>query len=1207
MLLYFDAGQRLVPESDDVRRIRRKSTLGHHITTVFARDTLPEWMLRRLTRTFSSLSCICSRASRLTSAPVPIKGMSEKSWAPPAPDAVPAPPQGPIHDRHSLSNLNELLPKRLHLDWFVDWENRRIHGSVTHTFRVLKQNPTQAIFDTSYLAIDKVQVDGQPTEFELKERCDALGQPLVVELGNLEKDAEIQIQISYSTTDQCTALGWLAREQTHAKTHPFLYSQCQAIHARSLLPCFDAPGRKITYTAQVTSSIPVLMSALQDRQPKDLGNGTKQYFFKQPVSIPSYLLAIVGGDLEFRSLGPRTGVWAEPPDADAVQWEFEQDAERFLKEAEELVSPYSWTRYDSVVLPPSFPYGGMENANLTTLTPSLVCGDRSATDVLLHELCHSWSGNLTSCVNWDSFWLNEGWTVYLERLLLQKLYGEREGPAHRGFSYIIGARSLRSALQGFESKPRFQRLIPEYESGEDPDDAFSSIPYEKGSNFLLYLERIVGGLEVFEPYIKAYFRAFYDRAVSTDDWKSHLYAFYADNQSVIDRLNQVDWDAWLHGEGMKLPVSMEYDASLAKDAYKLAEEWNEAVQQASSRADVKRAFSQDDMRDWNANQKVVFLEQLQSNSEPLPKYAVQWLDEAYDLANNANDEIPVRFFELALAVKNSGYEQKAADWVKDKGRMKYCRAVFKALYKADPDLARKSFKENQSFYHPIAAAMIRKVRISMALYGAGTLVVWTDTNTHVVAIIGSTGTGKSQLGVDLAQLYDAEIISADSMQTYQGLDVITNKAPVEDMRGVPHHLLSFLTPQQEYDITQFVTDARHLCASMHQRNTLPILVGGTTYYLQHLLFPGRLVSKSCKDGSDSISKQSSVQEQLSPEQRAIWDAIHQDHDVDMDHITSESLWDLLHALDEASAARWHYRDRRKILRSLRILKQTGTRQSDWVHQQDASASQPEIPSFAKRRLVLWVWSERETLCKRLDQRITEMIKRGLLNEIQALRAIAKQHVQQEVDYTRGIYQAIGYKEFDAYLSLQESNGSQQDLQLVFHQAIQAMQVATRRYAKRQISWIRNQLLPAIYRAQNRGEEVYIYVLDATDPEQWDRCVRRPAESLTAAFLKQEPMPNPETIFAQATELLATHASEQGPIERNQMQVCEICTTDSKTPFLVRTSDMPKHLQSRTHRTAIKRQTRQAWIHGNKQHGEKIRRERAAKKQALLDQNASSEP
>ncbi|WFD44971.1 leukotriene-A4 hydrolase [Malassezia psittaci] len=1079
--------------------------------------------------------------------------MSEKSWAPPAPDAVPAPPQGPIHDRHSLSNLNELLPKRLHLDWFIDWENRRIHGSVTHTFRVLKQNTTQAIFDTSYLAIDKVKVDGQPTKFELKERCDALGQPLVIELGKREKDAEVEIQISYSTTDQCTALGWLAREQTHAKTNPFLYSQCQAIHARSLLPCFDAPGRKITYTAQVTSSIPVLMSALQDGQPKDLGNGTKQYFFKQPVSIPSYLLAIVGGDLEFRSLGPRTGVWAEPPDANAVQWEFEQDAERFLKEAEALVSPYSWTRYDSVVLPPSFPYGGMENANLTTLTPSLVCGDRSATDVLLHELCHSWSGNLTSCVNWDSFWLNEGWTVYLERLLLQKLYGEQEGPAHRGFSYIIGARSLRSALQGFEKKSRFQRLIPEYESGEDPDDAFSSIPYEKGSNFLLYLERTVGGLDVFEPYIKAYFRAFYDRAVSTEDWKSHLYAFYADNQPVIDRLNQVDWDAWLHGEGMKLPVIMEYDSSLAQDAYKLAEEWNQAVQQAPSRADVKRAFSQDDMRDWNANQKVVFLEQLQSNSEPLPKYAVQWLDEAYDLANNANDEIPVRFFELALAVKNSGYEQKAADW----------------LIITNPT------------DHPIAAAMIRKVRISMALYGAGTLVDL-SCDSSVVAVIGSTGTGKSQLGVDLAQLYHAEIISADSMQTYQGLDVITNKAPVEDMRGVPHHLLSFLTPQQEYDITQFVTDARHLCESMHQRNTLPILVGGTTYYLQHLLFPGRLVSSSYENGLDSTCRHNTFQEKLSPEQRTIWDAIHQDHDIDIDHITSESLWDLLHALDEASAARWHYRDRRKVLRSLRILKHTGTRQSDWVHQQDASASQPEIPSFAKRRL------------------------RGLLDEIQALRAIAKQHIEQEVDYTRGIYQAIGYKEFDAYLSLQESNGSQQDLQSVFHQAVQAMQVATRRYAKRQTSWIRNQLLPAIHRAQNRGEEVYIYVLDATDPEQWDRCVRRPAERLTAAFLRQEPMPNPETIFAQATDLLATPASEQGPIERNQMQACEICTTDAKTPFLVRTNDMPKHLQSRTHRTAIKRQTRQAWIHGNKQHGENIRRERAAKKQALLDQNSLAE-
>lgn len=590
--------------------------------------------------------------------------MSEKVWTPPAPDAVPAPVQGKIRDIHSLANFNELCPEHMHLDWTVDWDKKRIHGTVTHTLRVLQEGTTHATFDTSYLKIGDVLVDGKPADsVELQPRRNALGEPLVIGFSSRAADAKITVQIAYSTTDECTALGWLAKEQTHAKKLPFLYSQCQAIHGRSLLPCMDTPSRKVTYTASVTSTIPVLMSALQNGEPKDVEEGSKVYKFKQPVAIPSYLVAIVGGELTFRSLGPRTGVWAEPPDADAVQWEFEADAERFLEQAEKLVSPYSWTRYDSVVLPPSFPYGGMENANLTTLTPSLVCGDRSATDVLLHELCHSWSGNLTSCVNWESFWLNEGWTVYLERLLLQKVHGEEEGPAHRGFSYIIGARGLKDALAGFSRTPRFQRLMPKYEEGEDPDDAFSTIPYDKGSNFLLHLERVVGGLDVFVPYVKAYFHAFYNRAVSTEQWKEHLFAYYSGNPEIIAKLEQVDWNGWLHGEGFELPVRMEYDDTLARDAYKLADRWVKAVDQSKSRAEVADKFGPHDMEGWNANQKVVFLETLHGE-KALPKFAIEWLDEAYELAGAANSEVNLRFFELALAVKNSGYEERAAEWVR---------------------------------------------------------------------------------------------------------------------------------------------------------------------------------------------------------------------------------------------------------------------------------------------------------------------------------------------------------------------------------------------------------------------------------------------------------------------------------------------------------------------------------------------------------------
>lgn len=586
--------------------------------------------------------------------------MATAAWTPPAPDAVHVPAPASVQDEHSFGNVDEVCPRSLHLDWTIDWEAKRIAGAVTHELEVLRDTE-HATFDTSFLEVRGVRVDGAEVRAELGERRGTLGQPLRVPVGARRAGDAVRVEIAYATTPECTALGWLAKEQTRAKQTPFLYSQCQAIHARSLLPCMDTPARKVTYTARVRSAYPVLMSALQAAAPQAAEDAT-EYTFAQRVAIPTYLIAVVAGQLAFRALGERTGVYAEPPDADAVQWEFEADAERFLTQAERLVSPYSWTRYDSVVLPPSFPYGGMENANLTTLTPSLVSGDRSSTDVLLHELCHSWSGNLVSCVDWASFWLNEGWTVYLERLLLQKVHGDgAEGAAHRGFSYIIGRKALRDSLVQFAENPRFQRLVPEFRPGEDPDDAFSSIPYEKGSNFLLYLERVVGGLDVFVPYLRAYFREFSGRSLGTAQWKAHLLAYFASSPEISARLAAVDFDAWLYGEGLELPVPMEYDTTLANAAFALAARWA-AVCRAASRDAAAESFAADDMAGWNANQVVVFLEQLHAG-DPVPAFAAQWLDETYALNAARNPEVRHRFYEVALEAPDSPYAEPAAAWV----------------------------------------------------------------------------------------------------------------------------------------------------------------------------------------------------------------------------------------------------------------------------------------------------------------------------------------------------------------------------------------------------------------------------------------------------------------------------------------------------------------------------------------------------------------
>lgn len=676
---------------------------------------------------------------------------STTAYTPPA--KLVAPPTREPSDIHTLASIAAFRPRHLHLDWEIDWDAKTIAGSVEHTITPLKDGEKEITFDASYLDIRSVEdSNGTQLKFELRPRHGSLGNPLVVSLAEPSKfDSELKIKINYSTTTECTALGWLAKEQTSAKTAPFLYSQCQAIHCRSLVPVFDSPWWKITYTANVRSQYPVLMSAL----PVDPKDSTKflepatphdaiahpdevrTYAFSQPVHIPSYLIAIVAGHLEFASLGPRTGVWAEKTDIGRAKWEFERDAEHYLTALEEMVSPYSWTRYDSVVLPPSFPYGGMENANMTTLTPALVVGDRSQCDVLLHELSHSWSGNLTSCGDWSSFWLNEGINVYLERLALQWVNGPKQGPAHRGFSYIIGAKALVDARKQYSDNPRFQRLVPVFKGGEDPDDAFSSIPYEAGSNLILHLERTVGGLDNFLPFIKSYFKTFYDRSVVTQDFLDHLFAYYANSQEITTALKKVDWEAWLHGEGVDLPVKMTYDDTLAKQSFALADRWSEVIK--SKKDPASAGFSSADVEDFDTDQLVVFLERLHDDADArVTEQYTRHLDDVYGMMakQGNNGEVMLRFFAVALEDEKSSYTKRAAEWVSKQGRMKvssvawgaraevstaadvlpsrsrqYNRPTYRSLYRIDADLARKTFLANKGFYHPIAASMIEKVSL----------------------------------------------------------------------------------------------------------------------------------------------------------------------------------------------------------------------------------------------------------------------------------------------------------------------------------------------------------------------------------------------------------------------------------------------------------------------------------------------------------------
>ncbi|EDR02480.1 uncharacterized protein LACBIDRAFT_253885 [Laccaria bicolor S238N-H82] len=626
-------------------------------------------------------------------------------------------------DPTTQSNYLEIATDRINFEWNVDLETSVLGGNATHTL-IVKQDGVSEVIPFCNLILNlgsRHRFDTRDLDvsfFKVGPKHPVMGSALEVPLPEgLIKDATISVKIAYSTTKDCEALQWLAKEQTQGKTFPYVFSQCQPIHARALAPLQDTPSVKIKYSAKVTSKLPVLISALRVSPPsngpphdgKVIGKDSVVYSYDQPIPIPSYLIAIAAGNIIYRPF-PKyegktwsTGVWAEPELIDAAYWEFSEDTPRFLAELENIVTPYKFGVYDVLVLPPSFLYGGMENACLTFLTPTLLTGDRTLVDVVAHELSHSYFGNGVTHAHASHFWLNEGWTTYMERLLLQVVYS----PAHRDFSFVIGANSLKDSLKEYEDRPEYQSLVITFERGADPDDAYSQVPYEKGANLILHLERTLGGLDVFLPYVRNYVDTFMGKSITTDQWKDHLYTYFEKNggEEKVKALNTVDWQAWLYGGGLDLPVKMEYDLTLAKKAYELADRWDAA----RTTEDISKLnFTESDLQDVSSTQIFAFLERLQT-FPPLPSLLVNHLGTVYKFSTSPNAEIRFRFYQVALADPSSVAAKAFADGSGViKGRMKFCRPVFRAVRKVDADLAKRIFEPSKYAFHPIARKMIEK-------------------------------------------------------------------------------------------------------------------------------------------------------------------------------------------------------------------------------------------------------------------------------------------------------------------------------------------------------------------------------------------------------------------------------------------------------------------------------------------------------------------
>jgi leukotriene-A4 hydrolase len=596
---------------------------------------------------------------------------------------APAPPpssQEPIvsavevgEDPHSYARPEEVVVRHLHLELDVDFGTRTLEGHARLGIENLG-GADRLLLDTRDLTVDRVTLDqGREAEWYLGESHEFLGRPLVV---RLEPETS-SVTVDYRTSPGAAAVQWLSPEQTAGGRQPFLFTQSQAILARTWVPIQDTPAVRMTYDATVR--VPRGLLALMSAENPTAVNQSGVYHFTMPQPIPSYLLALAVGDLEFRALGPRSGVYAEPSVVERAAWEF-ADTPEMIRVAEELYGPYRWGRYDILVLPPSFPFGGMENPRLTFATPTIIAGDRSLVSLIAHELAHSWSGNLVTNATWDDFWLNEGFTNYITHRIMEKVYGRE----YAEMLSVLSMQDLQAEIRSIGPTDADTHLKLDL-MGRDPDEGMTSIAYEKGSFFLRRLENAFGR-ERWDRFLRNYFDHFAFQSVTTEQFVSYLqenlFARYP------DQAREVDLQAWIYGPG--LPPDSPTPASRA-----FAE-----VEREIDRFMTGRHPSQLEVDGWSTHEWLHFLRNL---PQPLDASQMALLDEGFNLSQAGNSEI--LFAWLINVIRNQyapGYDALER-FLTEQGRRKFVLPLFRELA-ATPEgraLAATIYEKARPTYHAI--------------------------------------------------------------------------------------------------------------------------------------------------------------------------------------------------------------------------------------------------------------------------------------------------------------------------------------------------------------------------------------------------------------------------------------------------------------------------------------------------------------------------
>ena len=589
-------------------------------------------------------------------------------------------------DIHSFARPAEARVTHVALDLRANFDEQRLSGTATLTVE-RRPGATAIVLDTRDLEIVRVATrDGADLAFAIAPADPILGSALTVTL----PEESGPIVVTYRTSPKAAALQWLTPEQTAGKALPYLFSQGQAILTRTWIPTQDSPGIRQTYEARigVPKALRAVMSAEALTPDGVVSDDERTFRFRMPEAIPPYLIALAVGDLRFQPLGARSGVYAEPSTIDAVAYEF-SDLEQMVTTAEALLGPFRWGRYDVLVLPPSFPFGGMENPCVTFATPTVIAGDRSLVSLVAHELAHSWSGNLVTNATWSDFWLNEGVTTYVEGRIMEALYG----PARARVLEVLAWRDLHEEIARLGGPSSKDTVLHVELDGRDPDDGMTRIAYEKGASFFRLLEATVGR-NAFDAYLRAYLDAHAFQSITTATFVAHLRAHLLRGDASLEARLRVD--EWIYEPG--LPANAIEPHSPVLDAVRT--EATRFAAGASAAAVV--------VAGWSTQEWLYFLSELPGTLSPSQ---LADLDNTFALSKQGNSEVLFAWLRIAIRHHYQAAMPALERFLTVQGRRRFLRPLYEDLNeqawgKAE---ARRIYERARPLYHAVVTSTLDPV------------------------------------------------------------------------------------------------------------------------------------------------------------------------------------------------------------------------------------------------------------------------------------------------------------------------------------------------------------------------------------------------------------------------------------------------------------------------------------------------------------------